>query len=96
VPVPPEPPVSVNWVGRRKPMHATSAGKAFLAHMETGQLEDLLADGLESYTPHTIVDPAALERQLALVRECGWASTMEEQEIGLAAVAAPIRTWTAT
>ena len=83
---------SVNWVGRRKPMHATSAGKVFLAHMETGQLEDLLAEGLESYTPHTIVDPAALREELALVRQCGWASTMEEQEIGLAAVAAPIRT----
>jgi IclR family acetate operon transcriptional repressor len=82
---------SVNWVGRRNPMHATSAGKVFLAHMGTGQLEDLLAERLESYTPHTIVDRAALEQQLALVRERGWASTVEEQEIGLAAVAAPIR-----
>ena len=83
---------SVNWVGRRTPIHATSAGKVFMAHMEPHQLDDLLAAGLESYTPHTIVDPSALEQELALVRSRGWASTMEEQEIGLAAVAAPIRT----
>ena len=83
---------TVNWVGRRTPIQATSAGKVFMAHLDPMQLDDLIAEGLESYTPHTIVDPAALREELALVRERGWASTMEEQEIGLAAVAAPIRT----
>jgi IclR family acetate operon transcriptional repressor len=39
---------SVNWVGRRNPLHAISVGKVFLAHMGTGQLEFLLAEGLES------------------------------------------------
>jgi len=38
------------------------------------------------------VDPATLKQHLALVRARGYASTMEEHEIGLAAVAAPIRT----
>jgi DNA-binding IclR family transcriptional regulator len=38
------------------------------------------------------VDPATLKKHLALVRARGYASTMEEHEIGLAAVAAPIRT----
>ena len=47
---------------------------------------------MESYTPHTIVDPSALRRELALVRERGYASTMDEHEIGLAAIGAPIRT----
>ena len=82
---------TVNWVGRRTPIQATSAGKVFMAHLDPMQLDGLIAEGLESYTPHTIVDPAALREELALVRERGWASTMEEQEIGLAAVAAPIR-----
>ena len=82
---------TVNWVGQRTPLHATASGKVFLAHMAPEQLDALLAEGLEAYTPHTIVDPAALTEQLALVRERGYASTMEELEIGLAAVGAPVR-----
>jgi DNA-binding IclR family transcriptional regulator len=81
-----------NWVGQRAPMHATTAGKVFMAHMDPEQLDALLAEPLETYTPHTIVDPAVLRRELALVRERGYAVTMEENEIGLAAVGAPIRT----
>jgi DNA-binding IclR family transcriptional regulator len=83
---------TVNWVGQRTPLHATSSGKVFLAHMDPEQLDALLAEGLESYTPHTIVDPPTLKRELALVRERGFACSMEEHEIGLAAVGAPIRT----
>jgi len=82
---------TVNWVGQRTPMHATSAGKVFLANMPPEQVDAILAEGLESYTPHTVIDPAALKRQLALVRERGYAWSVEEHEIGLAAVAAPIR-----
>jgi IclR family acetate operon transcriptional repressor len=83
---------SVNWIGQRTPLHATSAGKVFLAHMDAEQLDALLAEGLEAYTPHTIVDPSTLKQQLALVRERGYASTTDEHEIGLAAIGAPIRT----
>jgi len=83
---------TVNWVGERTPMHATSAGKVFMAHMDPDQVEALIAGGLPAYTPHTIVDPATLRRHLALVRERGYAATTDEQEIGLAAVGAPVRT----
>jgi IclR family transcriptional regulator, acetate operon repressor len=83
---------SVNWVGQRTSMHATSAGKVFMAHMEPEQLDAVLAEGLEPFTPHTVVDPAELKKQLAIVRERGYAATMDEQEIGLAAVGAPVRT----
>jgi DNA-binding IclR family transcriptional regulator len=82
---------TVNWVGQRTPMHATSAGKLFLAHMPGEQADAILAEGLERYTPHTIVDPAALKQQLVRARERGYACTVEEHEVGLAAVAAPIR-----
>ena len=81
-----------NWVGQRAPMHATTAGKVFMADKEPEQLDALLAEGLQRYTPNTIVDPADLRRELALARERGYAVTLEENEIGLAAVGAPIRT----
>jgi DNA-binding IclR family transcriptional regulator len=34
---------------------------------------------------------AVLERELATVREQGWASAVEEYELGLSALAAPVR-----
>lgn len=82
---------TINWVGQHTPMHATSAGKVFLANMPPEQVGAILTEDLERYTPHTVVEPALLRQQLRAVRDRGYAVTVEEHEIGLAAVAAPIR-----
>ena len=82
---------TVNWVGRRTPLHATSAGKVFLAHMSPDRRADCLSGSLERFTEHTITNRHHLEEQLATVRDQGYGFTLEELEIGLAAVAAPIR-----
>ena len=82
---------SVDRVGQRSPLHSTSAGKVFLAHMPPDQLDAVLAEGLERFTPHTVVDPLLLRQQLGLVREQRFACMLEEHEIGLAGIAAPIR-----
>ncbi|GAA3596482.1 IclR family transcriptional regulator [Nonomuraea rosea] len=73
-----------NWVGQRTPSHATSSGKVLLAF---GALR--LPPELERYTPRTITSEPGLE--LGAIRERGWAGTVEELEVGLNAVAAPIR-----
>ena len=54
-------------------------------------LDALLAEGLEASTPRTVTDPQALRAQLAKAVTDGYASTVEELEPGLNAVAAPIR-----
>lgn len=82
---------TVNWVGQRTPLHATSSGKVFLAHLPEPELTGLLAGPLERFTPGTVVDPAGLAAQLDRVRADGYAYTVEELEVGLNAVAAPIR-----
>lgn len=82
---------SIDWVGKRTPVHATSAGKVFLAHMPQEQAAEILAQPLEKFTPHTVTDPALLKEQLQTVRELGYAATSEEHEIGLAALSAPVR-----
>ena len=46
---------------------------------------------LERFTPHTIVHRAALERDLERVRARGYATAVDELELGLAAIAAPVR-----
>ena len=82
---------TVDWVGRRTPLHATSSGKVFLAHMSPTQRDDYLSSTLERFTEHTITDRRELEEQLQTVRDQGYGFTLEEYQIGLAAVAAPIR-----
>jgi DNA-binding IclR family transcriptional regulator len=76
-----------NWIGREVPDHCSAAGKVFLAFgastLPTGQLE--------RRTPSTVVDRPLLERELEAVRRQGYAIIVDELEVGLAAVAAPVR-----
>jgi IclR family acetate operon transcriptional repressor len=83
--------VSVNWVGRRTPLHCTSNGKALLAHLPDEERDRVLAGPLERRTPKTIVDPDVLRTQLLQARRRGYAYTIEELEVGLNAVASPVR-----
>lgn len=79
-----------NWVGRRTPLHATSAGKVLLAHMDETERRALLRRRLPRYTEATITEPAALRAELARVLEEGYARSFEELEVGLHAVAVPV------
>ncbi|WP_247745237.1 IclR family transcriptional regulator [Streptomyces oryzae] len=80
-----------NWVGRLTPPYATSSGKVLLAHLSAKERAELLASGMRKQTPHTITAKTKLEKCLAEVREQGYALALEELELGLNAVAAPIR-----
>ncbi len=83
--------VSVSWVGKRTPLHATSSGKVLLAHAPPEVREGILSGPLPRLTRRTIVDPDVLRRQLAEAVARGYAFTVEELEVGLNAVAAPVR-----
>ncbi len=82
--------VSVNWLGRRTPVHCTASGKVILAFAADPFRHRLLSRPLEVRTPRSIVDVAQLEKQLAAAREAGFARTYEELEVGLDAMAAPV------
>jgi DNA-binding IclR family transcriptional regulator len=77
--------------GRRVPLHCTSSGKVLLAELPRDRRERILAAGLRAHTPHTIVTPDAMRAELAGVRERGWADAVNEREIGVASLAAPVR-----
>jgi DNA-binding IclR family transcriptional regulator len=81
-----------NWVGQLTPVHATSSGKILLAHLSAeDRAEVLAASGLRKLTPRTLTTRTKLEKDLTEARERGYAVTLEELEIGLHAMAAPIR-----
>ncbi|MGE2714818.1 IclR family transcriptional regulator [Mycolicibacterium litorale] len=79
------------WVGQSCPAHATSSGKVLLAGLDAADLRSRVTDPLASFTPHTVGTVAALVSELETVRERGWATVTEELEVGLNAVAAPVR-----
>jgi IclR family acetate operon transcriptional repressor len=82
--------VSVNWLGRRTPVHCTASGKVILAFGADPIRRRLLARPLAPRTPKSIVDPHELQEQLAAAREAGFARTFEELEVGLDAIASPV------
>ena len=79
-----------NWVGQHIPLHATSNGKVLLSGLDAARLETVLGT-LAPYTPQTITKRALLREELDRVREQGFALAVDELEVGLTAVAAPIR-----
>jgi DNA-binding IclR family transcriptional regulator len=76
----------VTRLGRPSVGHATSAGKVMLAFGDV----PLPRGKLTAFTPRTIVDSTALAREVERVREQGYAEAVEEREVGLSAVAAPV------
>jgi len=82
--------VSVNWLGRRTPVHCTASGKVIAAFGKDAVRERLLTLPLDQVTPNTITDRAKLEAQLEDARKTGVARTHEELEVGLDAIAAPV------
>src|SRR5712691_1460529 len=82
--------VSVNWLGRRTPVHCTASGKIILAFAAEPTRQRLLAKPLVPLTARSITDVGELEKQLGAAREAGFARTFEELEVGLDAIAAPV------
>jgi len=79
---------ATNWVGVDLPAHCTALGKVLYAY---GALP-LPHGHLERRTAHSPVDRAQLDHALVEVRRRGWAASLDELELGLTAVGAPVRT----
>jgi DNA-binding IclR family transcriptional regulator len=78
-------------IGVRKPAYCTAEGQAMLAFQPPDVIEAVIAAGLTPRTPETITDAAALHEAFATIRRRGCAIEDEESEVGMRAVAAPIR-----
>lgn len=82
----------VSEVGARLPIHCTSQGKLFLAHMSPAECRRILkSNELTAFTPHTFTAPDQFGPELQRIREQGYAIENGEYKIGLRSVSAPIR-----
>ena len=79
-------------LGARLPAHATSTGRMLLAGLERKQLDAWLAGRtLPRLTPHTTTQSSGLRRALAAARRQDWCLASEEHELGVHALAVPLR-----
>jgi IclR family transcriptional regulator, KDG regulon repressor len=71
-------------------LHATGVGKALLAFQDEKRVAAIIrAAGLPRLTPNTLTSLAELKKELAQIREQGYAVDNEEAVAGLRCVAAP-------
>ncbi|MBN1263898.1 MAG: IclR family transcriptional regulator [Anaerolineales bacterium] len=76
--------------GRRLPAYCTATGKAFLAFSSEEIRTRLFPREFQPFTELTILDVETLNKDLDASRMRGYAISMEEYEIGIHAVAAPV------
>ncbi|HET8599471.1 MAG TPA: IclR family transcriptional regulator [Segeticoccus sp.] len=81
---------SHNWVGQRIPLHATSNGKVLLSGLSAEQIRQVVGGRLRAYTPTTVTNVRQLLKEVEQVRVDGYAVVVDELEVGLTAVAAPL------
>lgn len=77
-------------VGARDDLHSTAIGKAIASSWNGRQQETLMALPLTAKTTRTIRSMAALDAELALVRERGFSMDDEENETGARCIGAPV------
>lgn len=78
-------------LGHRKPIHATSQGKAVLAALDRGARDRLISDlVLTPLTPLTITDRRRLQAEVRTIRARGWAIDNEENVPGVRCVGAAV------
>lgn len=79
-------------IGFRMPAYCTGLGKALLAFAPQPLIDRVIANELVALTPRTIVVPSVLREELRQVRATGVAYDREENQIGVACVAAAVVT----
>jgi DNA-binding IclR family transcriptional regulator len=77
-------------VGLTRALHATAAGKLFLADMPLEEVKRLMARGVERYTERTAVSFEQIKEELLQIVEKGYAVNDEELLPGFFIMAAPI------
>lgn len=77
--------------GQMVPLHATAQGKVILAFLPSG-VGDRIIDQLDltRFTDSTITEADELHRVMDEVRRDGYALSLEERELGVRSIAAPV------
>jgi len=82
---------TASYVGLHNPMYCTGVGKSILAFLPESEQRDIWARvEIAAYTKNTIVTLDRLLEETRTIHQQGYALDMEEHELGVCCVAAPI------
>ena len=76
-------------IGTELQLHCNAQGKVALAFAKQLSVDQLPGE-LPAITPNTVTDRVHLMREVSAVRAQGWAVAIEEETLGICAIAAPI------
>jgi len=74
-----------------RPLHACSCSKVIAAFADEEFQSEMLAGPLRAFTEQTKTTPAEVKKELASIVDRGFAECVEEIEVGVSSVAAPVR-----
>lgn len=78
-------------LGEQRDLYSSAIGKLLLAYMPAARQDAYLdSHELQQYTQSTLTSPVALRKDLAGIRERGYAVTTGERIVGADALAAPV------
>jgi len=77
-------------IGSSPTLHATATGKALYAYADPVELDSVIIEPLERFTPNTVTTRASFEAELATTRSRGYATDDEELNGDIRCAAAPV------
>ena len=80
-----------DWTGERLAPHLVSSGLVLLAFSGRDAIERYLDKPLASHTPNSMTNPTKLRERLARVRGDGFDWVIDEFQVGVSSVAAPVK-----
>ena len=80
----------ITYIGKRNPLYCTGVGKCILAFADEREVDKILSRPLKQYTENTVTDVSIIKNELIEIKKQGYSVDIEEIELGLCCIAAPI------
>lgn len=84
--------IDTRWsaIGTLSSLNSGGGPRALMAYLSPADRAHVLNSPLPRHTPHTVIDPGALEAAATAIRRRGWEFAADDYTVGLAGLGAPI------
>ncbi|KUP21269.1 IclR family transcriptional regulator [Paenibacillus sp. DMB5] len=82
---------STSQLGKRVPLYGGAPTKLLMAFLPEPEQEEIIAAGLQAFSPFTETDPDILREALAQIRKQDYSWTFQEVDMGSVGIAFPVR-----
>ncbi|MDR0484473.1 MAG: IclR family transcriptional regulator [Alphaproteobacteria bacterium] len=80
-----------SFIGKTQPLHSTASGKIFLSYMNNTEFNEVWGKlDLQAKTSNTIINKSKMLKELADIKNFGYALDDQENEKGIACISVPV------